>query len=917
MSHRLLTRALALLALLVLLAPIASAKPKPPKGGKPAEAAAAADKDKPFTDWKKTTKDATVQKGYFNVWRKRESLWLEIQPSQLDQPVLGIFSLARGIGQNFVLGGLPLNDRLLEFHREGDHIFVVEKNTRYRAPAGSPMSKAVDLSIGSSVIASLKIESEHDSTKALLVNFGDFLLSDVSDMTEYLKSSFNNKPFRFDKERSAITSTKVFPDNFEIEAALTFSPSDRTGLGLETPSDDRYLPIAVHYSFSKLPATPMTPRFADPRTGQFLTVVKDFGRDESENFWVRFVNRWRLEKKDPNAPVSEVVKPITFYLDHTIPKEYRPFVRKGVENWQKAFEAAGYKNAIVAPDAPDDSTWDAEDVRYSTIRWITSSVPSFGAIGPSRVDPRTGEILDADILFEASFIQGFRNNYRRWAGPEAIGAMVAPQKAMRAALPSFLPLERSCALGEGMIDAGSLVSLTMLLDGLMPPGTPVPEEYLGEAIVWTTMHEVGHSLGLTHNFRSSTATPNDKLNDLGWTDTKGLVGSVMEYPSPNISSDRSKQGHYYTTTIGTCDMWQIRYAYTPSGAANSDEDYVFARKIADESALPGNEYGADQDAYPDDALDPRVNIWDLGTDPLAFAKDRAAYVASLWKNPKLEERVVGPNGDYPTLRRALDTTLGQYSIALGLAVKYLGGQYASRTRRGQEGGVDPLTLIPAATQREALEFLGTRAFAADAFAIPSGLLSKVGQDRWVHWGIGNGFSGPYRYDYDLGAKAFSIQSALLTELLEPRLLLRMREAEGRSADAFRMSDYFDRMTRMLWGEVAGGAPAALKALDGTSTRRDVQRAYVDRLAGLMVGSVAGAPDDARALARLQLSRIDQRCTRQLASEAPMGDYTRAHLLESRARIKRAMDATRSADSVRGASAIGADAAGGTSSGAAQ
>jgi hypothetical protein len=355
----------------------AAYKNKDKKGGKPPDAAAAAaggDKDKPFQDWAKVTKDAEVKSGLFTVYKKRENIYLELKPNQLDMPVLGIFSLARGIGSDFVLGGLPLNDRLITFHRAGDHILVMEQNVRFTAPDGSPISKALDLSMGNSVLASLKIESVQDGTGAILVDFAPFLVSDVTDLAEGLKGAID-KPTRFDKERSALTTVKNFPENLEVEALLTYSPNDRTNLNLDGVPDERFIPITVHYSFSTLPAVPMTPRLADDRVGNFITVKKDFSHDDRESFWVRYAERWRLEKKDPSAAMSEPVKPIVFYLDRTIPKEYRPFVKEGVEKWQRAFEAAGFKNAIIAKEAPDDSTWDAEDVRYSTIRWITRRRP--------------------------------------------------------------------------------------------------------------------------------------------------------------------------------------------------------------------------------------------------------------------------------------------------------------------------------------------------------------------------------------------------------------------------------------------------------------------------------------------------------------------------------------------------------------
>ena len=900
------------LALVALVAAYAAspalAAPKDKKKKGAAEAAAPAQADKPFQDWKKITKDAEVKKGFFNLYQKRENLYLEIRADQLHKPFLGIWSLARGIGRDFVLGGLSIfNDRMLEFERSGDRILVVEKNMRFTAPAGSAIEKAKDLSHGNSVLASLKIESIHDSTKAILVDFAPFVVSDIGDLAEFLKGNFDNKGVRFDKERSSLGTARAFPENVEIEALLTYSPNDRNGLNLNTIPDDRYIPVTLHYSFSKLPDVPMVPRLADDRTGYFLTAMKDFSRDNREHFWVRYVNRWRLEKKDPTAAVSEPVKPIVYYIDHTIPEKYRPYVKRGVEAWQKAFEAAGFKNAILAKDAPNDSTWDPGDVRYSTIRWITSSEPSFGAIGPSRVDPRTGEILDADILFEASIVQRRWRIYRDLVGPAGIAEAVLPTMKE---WPAHVPMAARCEAPFGLAAGTSLARLAAVVDGNWT--SDLWDRFVGEMLAHTTLHEVGHTLGLTHNFRASTATPYDELNNPEWTRDKGMMASVMDYATPNISFDRARQGDYYGAVPGTADLWMIRYGYAPSGAKDVDSDYVFAKQIADESAKAGHEYSPDPDTYGPDALDPRSNIWDLGDDPLRFARDRAAFVDGLWKNEKLEERILGSSGEYPMLRRAVDGLLEQYAISLGLAVKYVGGQYQYRDHRGQQDAREPLQPVPAARQREALDFLARRAFSVDAFKVSPTLLNRLAPDRWFHWGVGDNFgvfTGP-RLDYNLGDKVLAIQNAVMTGLMSPGLLARLREAESRSPDAMRMSELFDRTTRMLWGEVAGGSAAAMKALDGPTTRRDLQRLYVDRLGQMVVASAQGLPDDARALARLQLTRIDGRCARALAAEGPMGDYTRAHLIETRARIKRALEATRTADAGAGRPAGGAGAVSG-------
>ncbi len=874
-----------------LAAPAAMAAPaRSAKGGK----SAAGEGDKgPFKPWATVTKDTKKKEGLFTVYEGPDKVLFEVKKEQLDQDFLGVFSLAQGMGSYFILGGLPVNDRLLCFQRNGNNLLLLDKNQLFTAPKGSAYEKAMHLSLGNSVLASLKIESERDSGAAMLVDMTEVFVSDLTDISSFMQQVFHG-PVRFDKSRSTMTQTKAFPRNLEIEALLTYTPSNRNAADFHTVPDSRYIPIKMHYSLCALPEVPMEPRLADNRVGNFMTVMKDFSRDRDENFFVRYVNRWRLEKKDPTAEVSEPVKPIVFYLDRTIPEEYRPWIRKGIENWQKAFEAAGFKNAIIAKDAPteeEDPDWDAEDVRYSTVRWITSSTPSFGAIGPSRVDPRTGEIFDADVLVEDSFIQSFRNNYRRYAGPTAIAGGVTPQLPE---LPSFLPLDHMCMAQNGLADGGSLLHMDLLMKGAMPPGSPVPDEYLGNGLMWVTMHEVGHSLGLYHNFRSSTSTPYAELQDKAWTGSHGLTGSVMDYAAPNIAVKGEPQGEYYGSTVGTYDLWAIRYAYQPSGSDDIAADYQFARRIADESNEPGHEYSNDLDTYPAGAMDPRTNIWDLGDDPLKYAQDRGDYIASLWKNDQFESRIIGDYGDYPVLRRAMNVLLGQYAITLGLAVKNMGGAYVSRNRHGQPDEVDPLRPVPAAKQREAMAFLAKRAFAADAFEVAPSLLNRLAPDRWAHWGLPPEFSPTARVDYNLDDIVGAIQHNVLNAVTAPMLLARVREGENRTANPYTLKEHFRLLTDAIWGEVDGAMGPGMAKLEGPNTRRTLQRMYVDRLASIMVDPDPRAPDDARALARLQLERIDSRARQALALSG-LGDNTRAHLLEARARIKRATEAQRVAD----------------------
>ncbi|MEO6463193.1 MAG: zinc-dependent metalloprotease, partial [Candidatus Eisenbacteria bacterium] len=811
--------------------------------------------ESPFGEWSKVTKDATRKDGLFPAWVKRENVYWEIKQSQLGKPFLMNAHFSRGIGIAYTLGGLPIADGLVQFERQGDRIFLMAPTVRiFSGSPDSAYQRAVDLSFGSAPMQAFKIESEKDSV--VLIDMAALFVSDVLDLSTRMKNS-TTKTFRFDKERSAVTSHKAFPKNMEVEALLTFSPGDRENLDLGPLPDGRFVPITVHYSFLALPETPMVPRLADDRVGFFTDAYKDMSRDGKPDYWVRYANRWKLEKKDPSAAVSEPKEPIVFYLDPTIPAEWKPYVKAGIEEWQKAFEAAGFKNAIIARDVPlNDPDWDAEDARYSTIRWIVSHEPSFGAIGPSQTDPRTGQILNADILMEGSMIIGYSNTWRRWAGGDAVAeAMNLPTQEW---LKKVSDPSDMCRAGIGHAQEADFLATALLLEGVTPPGEPAPKEFVGAGLKAVTMHEVGHTLGLRHNFKSSTDVPRELLHDKAWVAENGLVGSIMDYDTPNVSADAARQGYYWSPTVGTYDTWAIRYGYTPTSATTPDDDYQVVLPIAREATLDGHLYGTDEDTYPADAHDPRNNIYDLGASPLAFSKDRVAYVSKLWKDPALESKLMKDGDSYVALRRSMDTMLLQYARGLSHARKYVGGQYAHKVMKGDPGETGPFTRVPAAEQREAMDFLAERAFSAQAFDIPASLLDRIGKDQQWDWGNNLFLYG--RQDYPFLNRVLAIQVAAMNGLLDPALLSRVREQEARMPGAFRLPDLFSRLTGAITSElgVAGSVPvqvARFPALDRPNTRRALQRAYVDRLADLIVNPPAGAPEDAPALARLHLTRI--------------------------------------------------------------
>jgi hypothetical protein len=852
-------------------------------------------KEKPkYKKWKEVLKDAEAHEGLFTVHTKREEVYFEIAEEKLDTPYLVIMSLSKGIGARFVLGGLPIGGSVMfDFHRVEDHVQIRMLNTLFRATDDPAIEKAIDLSYGNSILAQLPIESEKDGK--ILISMKKFFLSDISDVGFRLQMVLQ-KPVRLDPKKGVFRKIKTFPENVEIEALLTYSPADRRGLNLPSVPDSRYIEIGIHYSIHQLPADPMKPRLADDRIGYFLTPHKDFTRDEKESFFVHYINRWRLEKANPEAELSEPVEPIVFYVDHTIPKKYRRYVRDGIEMWQKAFEEAGFKEAIIAKDAPDpevDPEYDPEDARYNTIRWIVSDEQAFGAIGPSRVDPRTGEILDADILVEQGMLMGFRLSYRRFAGPEALSMLDPtleyledpeenPELAYRLEAMKTL----GCCdqhFGIGFSQGFDFLNLALLADGAMEPGMDVPEEFIGEALRFVVCHEVGHTLGLRHNFKSSASTPFDKLNDRYAIGEIGMTGSIMDYPSANVSRDRTRQGFYYSPTVGTYDRWAIKWGYTEvPGNTSVEKEAKTLQTIANEASLPEHTYGTDYDTYPAGSLDPLSAIWDLGDDPLAWASERLGVCEDILNNGNLEERVVGDGGNYVPLRRAATTILIQQYLAVTRAVIYVGGQYTARPHKGDGSDEFPMMPVPAAKQREALNFIIENGFAPDAFALPPGMMNLLADNKIQDWQNPMYVYGR-RFDFPLTGWVGAIHNALLLRLLHPMLLQKVVEVEYKVDDPYRLSELFSSLTNAVWyGNMTPSGRTAVM-------QRNLQRIYLHRLIQMTVAPVGGTPHEAVALARLHLTRLDSRIDDALAQQG-LSDEAQAHLVESKSRIDRALDA---------------------------
>jgi hypothetical protein len=866
---------------------------------------------KKFEDFDVVVKGAKEYEGLFRLYQKDDRLYAEIQPSQLDKPFLCPIAVARGLG----MGGDTLNfgeQWVLMFRRVGDKVHLVRRNVHFQAKKSVALTKAVETTYTDSVLMALRIQSIHPQRQSVLLNFNDIFMTDFAQL--------GRGPI--DPARSVWHKVKAFPRNIELQVAATFSG----GRGDDSVIDGRGATVVIHYGLCQLPDDGYQPRLADDRVGHFLSVVKDFSTDSKDTTFIRYVNRWRLERAEPIDPknptkLSAPKKKIVFWIEKSVPEEYRAYVREGILEWNKAFEKIGFRDAIEVRQQETED-FDPEDINYNTFRWITTD-RGF-ARGPSRANPLTGELIDADIVFDASMVRFYRLEAQTYGngGPTAMDDPISPIKAARDGwgLPK-LGLSLGDGLGwddrsgrdadadlkakyhavqEGVCQCATNMKRELTLAALVladmdpakggeKPSQVVIDELIGQAVKEVTMHEIGHTLGLRHNFKASTMLKNEQLHDTSITRKQGLVGSVMDYSPVNLAPKGVKQGDYFTTTLGPYDYWAIEYAYKPlTGGTEGEVEEL--QKIAGRDASPGLDYGTDEDMYG--TPDPLINVFDLGADPGQFGRDRILLAEDLLKN--LSEKAVDKGEGYQRTRSAFGVLLNQYGNGAHLMANFIGGEYVHRDHRGDANGRDPFQPVAGDKQREVLDFLQKHILGEQAFTFPPQLLRRLGPDRWSHWGNERAAMG--RVEYPLHERVLAIQKTMLDHLFSPLVLERVQNnalLAEKDDKPLTIAEIFRSVTDGVWADAAVDKDGK-KSLASSVMHRNLQREHLKDLKGLVLGHAGpvATPADARSLARAHLKEIAKRIEKTLADkDMALDETSRAHLEECHESIAKVLNAS--------------------------
>jgi hypothetical protein len=869
-----------LVALALLAASVASVSAQTP----PATPAAPAPAAPPHAA---LLKDGKALPGMLSVHTKGEQLFVELMPADYQSEYLVLLAISRGIGQGQILGGMTLgfgDDWVWQFRKVEDKVHIVRKNVRFKANAGSPESSAVKFAYTDSVLFSLPIATKGPQGGDL-VDITQVFMSDLPQLSQALPG------FSFSGPKSTWAKVKNFEKNLELEVAATYASGGMAEI--ETVPDSRGVTINIRYSITKIPQTGYQPRLADDRVGYFLSVAKDFSTKSDKDQFVRLINRWDLQKADPSAKLSPPKQPIVFWLEKTVPFNLRKTIREGILEWNKAFEAAGFANAIEVRQQPDDADWDPEDVRYNTFRWITSGAGF--AMGPSRVNPYTGQILDADIIFDADFLQFWKEEYEslnREAIAEITGPITLQELQTRE---SKLPFHRSnhtCMLKHGMAQQFAFGTAAMAAANAEADPKVLAEKQeklILQGLKEVTMHEVGHTLGLRHNFKASKLLSIADMNDPAKVAAAGgMVASVMDYSPTNIQPKGKAQGDYYVTGIGPYDIWAVEYGYSvfPGGTQGEVGEL---KKIAARSGEPALAFATDEDTRGGLDPDPDSNRFDLGSDPIEYARNRAELVQTAI--PDLVERMTKDGDDYTQARRAFSILMAQHGNAMFYASRYVGGIHTSRSHKGDKDAKPPMRLVDTKIQRDALALLEDQMLSEKPFQYPAEMYNFLASSTWSHWGV----KGATRKDFPVHDSILMWQERIIGQLLSPTTLERIHDAELKvspDTDVLTTAELIERITKSIYSEVE-----AVKEGEFTnrkpaisSVRRNLQRNYLSTLSNMAMGN-SGVPKDCETIAYAELGALDGRIKGLLANvNAKLDSYSRAHLQETSARIQKVLDA---------------------------
>lgn len=780
------------------------------------------------------TAGAQVKRGLFPIWQKGGKTYLELAPSQLDTDYLETIVPGNGVGEGPVWWGDTdyQPTELVRFERRGDQIVILWPNW-YAAAPGSPSNQLADLSNFPDSVAGIGNIVAQDPGSGNLIFDVSSLLSDELDLHNILDENLRpDQSYRLDPSLSYVDTVKAFPQNDVITVAQTWS-TDAAHV-IDTAPDARKLKIDVVYNFVQLPNDDYKPRLADDRVGIYNDIYLDFANDRRGERQMRYLIRWNFDPEDPTRP-SKARHPMVIYLSNSIPPQYRAAVTDACLVWNKAYEKIGILDAVQVRPQPSDPNWDPDDFRYNVIRWLNEAHVGFGADSQTLFDPRTGEEIRTGVIVSA--IEGL-SPYINWK------YRVDPVRYGRNT-------------------------------------DPVPAKFLHDSMFAALVHEMGHNMGLQHNFIGSMAYSAKDLQNPAFTQRYGIASSVMEYAPMNLWPRGTGQGDYFQTTLGPYDYYAIKYGYAHiPGARTPQDELPTLQRWAAGWSDPRFRYDSDEDVSWGNghAADPRSQQGDLTNDPLAWCetqmkmnREQIAALNRYWP---------APGHSYEEETQGFSSLLRSYLGCPAIASRYIGGQDLSRAHLGDPGSQPPIVPVSRAQERRAFDLIAHYLFDSSALTVSPKILQRLGYAEWAGYGYtswegyGNlptwAYNPPDRHDFPLVDRINEAQLRIIDYFFQPLVLQRIDENPLESTTpTMSVSDLFDWLHAALYDD--------LNSADIPLVRRNVQIAYVGRLDDLANKPAKGVPGDAQSLARAELHRIAADAAK--AQHGRHDSVTSAHLTD--------------------------------------